>query len=110
MNPNATASRVGSDTRGRAGTGDLPMPQSDALDKPSPISTGPSQAEGIAKFACRTQYADLTAERRERLKGSVLDSLACAIHALGAPSSTPHFLTKTQRKLAAFQYPLVTRS
>jgi 2-methylcitrate dehydratase len=52
--------------------------------KPSPITTGPSQAEGIAKFACRAKYADLTAERRERLKVSVLDSLACAINALGA--------------------------
>ena len=54
-------------------------------DKHKPISTGPSQAEGIAKFACRTKYADLTAERRERLKVSVLDALACAINALGAP-------------------------
>ncbi len=53
--------------------------------KPNPITTGPSQAEGIAKFACRTKHADLTAERRERLKVSVLDSLACAINALGAP-------------------------
>jgi 2-methylcitrate dehydratase len=52
--------------------------------KPNPITTGPSQAEGIAKFACRAKYADLTAERRERLKVSVLDSLACAINALGA--------------------------
>ena len=51
--------------------------------KPKPISTGPSQAEGIARFACRTKYEDLTAERRERLKVSVLDSLACAINALG---------------------------
>src|SRR5580704_6435081 len=53
--------------------------------KPNPITTGPGQAEGIAQFACRTKYADLTAERRERLKVSVLDSLACAINALGAP-------------------------
>ena len=51
----------------------------------TPIATGPSQAEGIAKFACRTKYEDLTPERRERLKVSVLDSLACAINALGAP-------------------------
>jgi 2-methylcitrate dehydratase len=51
----------------------------------TPIATGPSQAEGIAKFACRTKYADLTPERRERLKVSVLDSLACAVNALGAP-------------------------
>jgi 2-methylcitrate dehydratase len=53
-------------------------------DKPKPISSGPSQADGIAKFACRTKYEDLTPERRERLKVSVLDSLACAINALGA--------------------------
>jgi 2-methylcitrate dehydratase len=52
--------------------------------KPNPITTGPNQAEGIATFACRAKYADLTAERRERLKVSVLDSLACAINALGA--------------------------
>src|SRR5580698_7033323 len=52
--------------------------------KPNPITTGPSQAEGIAKFACLARFADLTAERRERLKVSVLDSLACAINALGA--------------------------
>jgi 2-methylcitrate dehydratase len=49
----------------------------------TPVSTGPSQAEGIAKFACRTNYADLTAAHLERLKVSVLDSLGCAINALG---------------------------
>jgi 2-methylcitrate dehydratase len=53
-------------------------------DKPKPISSGRSQAQGIAQFACRTKYEDLTPERRERLKVSVLDSLACAINALGA--------------------------
>src|ERR1700731_2370470 len=53
--------------------------------KPKPIISGPSQAEGIARFACRTTYAELTAERRERLKVSLLDALACAINALGAP-------------------------
>jgi 2-methylcitrate dehydratase len=52
--------------------------------KPKPISTGPSQAEAIAAFASRTTYEDLTPERRERLKVSLLDSLACAINALGA--------------------------
>lgn len=63
-----------------------PVPgESRSLDKPGPISTGPSQAEGIATFACRAKYVDLTAERRERLKVSVLDSLACAMNALGAP-------------------------
>src|ERR1700722_16914905 len=54
-------------------------------EKPKPISTGPSQAEGIAGFARRVRFEDLTPERRERLKVSVLDSLACAINALGAP-------------------------
>jgi 2-methylcitrate dehydratase PrpD len=54
-------------------------------DKPKPINTGPSQAEGIAKFACRVKHADLIAERRLRLKISILDSFACAIDALGAP-------------------------
>jgi 2-methylcitrate dehydratase PrpD len=52
--------------------------------KPKPITSGPSQADGIAQFASRTTYDDLTAERRERLKVSVLDALACAINALGA--------------------------
>src|SRR5271154_7320673 len=54
-------------------------------EKPKPIITGDSQAQGIAKFASRVTYEDLTPERRERLKVSVLDSLACAITALGAP-------------------------
>jgi 2-methylcitrate dehydratase len=58
--------------------------ESHSPDKPKPISTGPSQAEGIAGFASRTKYEDLTPERRERLKVSVLDALACAINALGA--------------------------
>ncbi len=49
------------------------------------ITSGPSQAEEIAKFACRAKFEDLTAERLERLKVSVLDSLACAINALGTP-------------------------
>src|ERR1700684_940056 len=51
----------------------------------APIISGPSQADGIARFALRTKYEDLTAERRERLKGSLLDAVACAIHALGSP-------------------------
>jgi len=53
--------------------------------KPKPIITGESQAQGIAKFAQRMTYEDLTPDRRERLKVSVLDSLACAVNALGAP-------------------------
>src|ERR1700729_511526 len=58
---------------------------SSSAEKPAPIITGVSQAEGIAKFAIRANYEDLTPERRERLKVSVLDSLACAINALEAP-------------------------
>ena len=54
-------------------------------DKPTAIISGPSQSEGIAGFASRTAYEDLAPERRERLKVSVLDALACAISALGAP-------------------------
>jgi 2-methylcitrate dehydratase len=54
-------------------------------EKPKAIITGTSQAEGIAKFAGRMTYEDLTPERRERLKVSILDSLANAINALGAP-------------------------
>jgi len=53
--------------------------------KPKAIISGPSQAEGIARFARRMTYEDLSPERRERLKVSVLDALACAINALGAP-------------------------
>src|SRR5580692_7179498 len=56
-----------------------------ARGKPEPVISGPSQADGIARFALRAKYDDLTAERRERLKVSVLDALACAINALGAP-------------------------
>src|SRR5271169_6949113 len=58
---------------------------SNSAEKPAPIITGVSQAEGIAKFAIRASYEDLAPERRQRLKVSVLDSLACAINALGAP-------------------------
>jgi 2-methylcitrate dehydratase len=52
---------------------------------PTPVTSGPSQAEGIARFASRARYEDLTHERRERLEVSVLDALGCAINALGAP-------------------------
>src|SRR5580704_15241863 len=54
-------------------------------EKPKAVITGVSQAEGIATFAHRVTYEDLTPERRERLKVSVLDSLGCAITALGVP-------------------------
>jgi hypothetical protein len=33
--------------------------------KPKAIISGQSQAEGMAKFACRMTYEDLTAKRRE---------------------------------------------
>ena len=58
------------------------MTQTEAV---APVISGPSQADGIARFALRTKYEDLTAERRERLKVSILDAVACAISALGAP-------------------------
>jgi 2-methylcitrate dehydratase len=61
-----------------------PSQSSNSARKPEPIITGTSQAEGIAKFASKVSYQDLTPERRERLKISVLDSLACAINAIGA--------------------------
>ena len=53
-------------------------------EKPKPVITGPSQAQGIAKFAARTRYEDLASEGRERLKMDILDLLGCAIGALGA--------------------------
>jgi 2-methylcitrate dehydratase len=53
-------------------------------EKPKAIISGESQTEGMAKFAHRLTYEDLAPERRERLKVSILDSLACAINALGA--------------------------
>jgi 2-methylcitrate dehydratase PrpD len=56
-----------------------------ARGKPEPVISGPSQVDGIARFALRAKYDDLTAERRERLKVSILDAVACAINALGAP-------------------------
>jgi 2-methylcitrate dehydratase len=59
--------------------------QGDSPGKPKPIITGQSQAQGIAKFATRTQFEDLTPERRERLKVALLDSLGCGINALGSP-------------------------
>jgi 2-methylcitrate dehydratase len=61
------------------------QPPSESRLKPKAIISGQSQAEGIAKFASGTTYDGLTPERRERLKISILDSLACAINAIGAP-------------------------
>jgi 2-methylcitrate dehydratase len=57
--------------------------ESRCADKPKAIIGGRSQAEGMAKFASGVRNEDLTPERRERLKVSILDSLACAINALG---------------------------
>src|SRR5580658_7886292 len=72
-------------TQSGAPAQDTGQTEGHSAQKPRPIITGDSQAEGIAKFASRMTYEDLTPERRERLKVSVLDSLACAINALGAP-------------------------
>jgi 2-methylcitrate dehydratase len=55
-----------------------------ARPRPGAVISGPSLTEGIARFVLRTTYEHLTAEHRERLKVSFLDSLACAINALGA--------------------------
>jgi 2-methylcitrate dehydratase len=67
------------------GVGKQPAAEGGHGEKPKPIISGESQAEGLAKFASRTAYEDLTAERRERLKVSILDSLASAVSALEAP-------------------------
>jgi 2-methylcitrate dehydratase len=61
------------------------QPPSESRLKPKAIISGQSQAEGMAKFVSGTTYEDLTPERRERLKISILDSLACAINAIGTP-------------------------
>src|SRR5262249_2700079 len=71
--------------------------ESRSRDKPRPISTGPSQAEGIAKFTGRAKYADLTGERRQRLNVGVLHSLACAISALGPPPVAPLVRRRSRR-------------
>ena len=85
MNPNASTPQQARPTQSGAPAQDTGQTQGHYAQKPAPIITGESQAEGIAKFASRMTYEDLTPERRERLKVSVLDSLACAINALGAP-------------------------
>ena len=63
----------------------------ESQSKPMTITSGRSQAEGIAKFAHNVTYEDLTPERRERLKISILDSLACAISAIGAAPIKAYF-------------------
>ena len=70
----------------------------------APVISGPSQADGIARFALRTKYEDLTAERRERLKVSILDAVACAINALGAP---PIEACRGARPLSGHEPPLI---
>src|ERR1700722_6595131 len=67
-----------------ADSGKAQCGERESTEKPAPIITGPSQAQGIARFASRARYEALTAERRERLKVDILDSLGCAIGALGA--------------------------
>ena len=52
-----------------------PAGESRCVEKPAAIISGQSQAEGIAKFASRVTYDDLTPERRERLKISILEFL-----------------------------------
>ena len=61
------------------GMASQPAADGHCAEKPKAIISGQSQAEGMAKFAYRVTYQDLTPERRERLKVSILDSLACAI-------------------------------
>jgi 2-methylcitrate dehydratase len=68
-----------------SGMASQPAADGHCAEKPKAIISGQSQAEGMAKFACRVTYQDLTPERRERLKVSILDSLACALVAIGAP-------------------------
>src|SRR5258707_15721226 len=68
-----------------AGSGKVQCDKRKLTEKPNPIITGPSQAQGIARFASRARYEDLTAERRGRLKGEALDFLAGGIWALGGP-------------------------
>src|ERR1700757_4983148 len=62
-----------------------PARESHCAENPAAIISGQSQAEGIAKFASWVTYDDLTPERRERVQISILDSLACAINAVGEP-------------------------
>jgi hypothetical protein len=68
-----------------SGMAGQPAADGHCAEKPKAIISGQSQAEGMAKFACSVTYQDLTPDRRERLKVSILDSLACAIVAIGAP-------------------------
>src|SRR4029077_4101186 len=68
-----------------------PKPQKESHTKHMAIASGQSQAEGIAGFAHNVTYEDLTPERRERLKISILDSLAFALNAVGAAPIKAYF-------------------
>src|SRR5258708_13456440 len=68
-----------------AGSGKVQCDKRELTEKPNAVITGPSQAQGIARFASRARYEDLTAERRAPPKGDGLHSLACAIRPLVAP-------------------------
>ena len=68
----------------KGGMGSKPTTGTRCPEKPKAIISGESQTDRMAKFAHRVTYEDLAPERRERLKVSILDSLACAINALGA--------------------------
>jgi hypothetical protein len=49
-----------------------PVAENRLAEKPKAIISGQSQAEGMANFSCAVTYEDLTPERRERLKLSIL--------------------------------------
>ena len=63
-----------------ATVGSKPTTESRCPEEPKAIISGQSQTESMAKFACRVTYEDLTPERRERLKVSILDSLGLRHH------------------------------
>jgi 2-methylcitrate dehydratase len=47
-------------------------------------SRAPTKVEQLAEFACGARYEELSDEAREQLKVRILDSLGCALGALGA--------------------------
>jgi 2-methylcitrate dehydratase len=53
-------------------------------DSAQPRSHAPTKVQQLAEFACRARYEDLSDEARQQLKLRVLDSLGCALGALGA--------------------------
>src|SRR5260221_13327387 len=64
-----------------AGPGEGQCDKRKLTEKPNPIITGPSQAQGIARFASRARDEDLTAERRGGRKGERPGFLACGARA-----------------------------